>query len=93
MFNLLNEHKYTIVEVHKRKILSVCIIHYLNFNVQDNLNFLTGITGRSTAASGKCTWAWLRLGVHYLAADEPSLAVQALQSALRGYMYLYVYLD
>ena len=87
MFNLLNERKNTIVKVHKRNI------HYLNANVQANLNFLTGITGRSTAASGKCTWAWLRLGVHYLAADEPSLAVQALQSALRGFIYFYVFLD
>jgi len=53
-------------------------------NFQQNLQFLTQVTRKSLASSGRSTWAWLRLGVHYLATDEASLAVTALQSALRG---------
>jgi len=52
--------------------------------LQENLDFLTSVTKKSLASSGKSTWAWLRLGVHYLATDQPTLAVSALQSALRG---------
>jgi len=52
--------------------------------LQENLSFLSEVTGRSMAASGRCTWAWLRLGVHHLAADQPTQAVQAFQAALRG---------
>eukprot|EP00092_Neocalanus_flemingeri_P033930 GFUD01036895.1.p1 GENE.GFUD01036895.1~~GFUD01036895.1.p1 ORF type:complete len:1307 (+),score=422.74 GFUD01036895.1:54-3974(+) len=50
----------------------------------ENLALLTSVTGGVSASSGVTGWAWLRLGVHYLAVDQPAQAVTALQSALRG---------
>jgi len=50
----------------------------------ENLALLTSVTGGVSASSGVAGWAWLRLGVHYLAVDQAANAVTALQSALRG---------
>ena len=51
---------------------------------EENLALLTSVTRGVSASSGVASWAWLRLGVHYLAVDDPASAVTALQSALRG---------
>jgi len=50
----------------------------------ENLALLSSVTRGVSASSGVACWAWLRLGVHYLAVDEAASAVTALQSALRG---------
>ena len=50
---------------------------------QENLSLLSRVT-REAGGRGGCTWAWLRLGVHHLATDQPGLAVTSLQSALRS---------
>ena len=55
---------------------------------EENLNFLTSIT-QSNLAAGKLlstrnTWAFLRLGMHYLACENYPLAIQNLQSVLRS---------
>ena len=50
---------------------------------QDNLQLLSRVT-REAGTRGGAAWAWLRLGVHHLAAEQPGLAVTALQNALRS---------
>ena len=49
---------------------------------QENLQLLSQVTSEAGARGG-ATWAWLRLGVHHLAVDQPGLAVVSLQAALR----------
>ena len=48
---------------------------------QENLQLLTQVV---RGVRGGATWAWLRLGVHYLSVEEPGPAVTSLQSALRS---------
>ena len=55
---------------------------------EENLNFLSSIT-HANATGGKVqgmrnNWAYLRLGMHYLACENFSLAIQNLQSVLRS---------
>jgi len=52
--------------------------------LNQNLALLTEVTSKVSASSGRARWAWLRLGVHYLSTDQPTQAVLALQSCLRG---------
>ena len=50
---------------------------------EDNLALLTRVT-QEAGTRGGAVWAWLRLGVHHLAVDEPARGVTALQNALRS---------
>ena len=50
---------------------------------EDNLALLTRVT-QEAGTRGGAAWAWLRLGVHHLAVDEPARGVTALQNALRS---------
>jgi superkiller protein 3 len=56
---------------------------------EDNLTFLTSITQQTKTSSSKGpkysnNWAYLRLGMHYLACENYSMAIQNLQSVLRS---------
>ena len=59
---------------------------------QENLQLLSQVTSEAGARGG-ATWAWLRLGVHHLAVDQPGLAVVSLQAALRYDSTLHIYLQ
>ena len=50
---------------------------------EDNLSLLSRVT-QEAGTRGGAAWAWLRLGVHHLAVDEPARGVTALQNALRS---------
>ena len=50
---------------------------------EDNLALLSRVT-QEAGTRGGAAWAWLRLGVHHLAVDEPARGVTALQNALRS---------
>ena len=52
---------------------------------KENLNFLTQVTQQIRPGKNSSNnWALLRLGMHYLACENFSLAIQNLQSALRS---------
>ena len=54
---------------------------------EENLNFLSSITHSASGRkvqSIRNNWAYLRLGMHYLACEKFSLAIQNLQSVLRS---------
>ena len=51
---------------------------------EENLNFLTGCTFNAGSDQGGLNWAHLRLGMHYLATDDPNKAIISLQMVLRS---------
>ncbi len=57
---------------------------YFQGKWEENFDFLLSVTQKTSSSNKEAKWAHLRLGMHFLAIDEPSKAIVSLQSVLRS---------